>query len=83
MKNGTIIPKWQLYSQLGHVLEHNPSKACVSKDIDRERKRYAVTLTLQYFNELTTVADDPVWGKDSDHLLQPQHVNVIIGVFMP
>jgi hypothetical protein len=67
----------------GRVLEHIPSKTCVLKDIDVEWKRYAATLTLQCFNELTTVADDPVWGEDSDHSLQPQHVNVIIRVLMP
>ncbi len=38
----------------------------VLEEIDRERRTYAVTATLQYFKELPTVADNPVWGKDSD-----------------
>jgi hypothetical protein len=38
----------------------------VLEDIDRERRTYAVTATLQYFKELPMIADNPVWGKDSD-----------------
>jgi hypothetical protein len=36
------------------------------EEIDRVQRRYSVTVTLQYFEGLTTVADDLSWGSDSD-----------------